>query len=149
MKRSKRLNVVLQLFAQQEEKASQAVQMARATLEQQKNQLRDLVAYQEEYYLSVTGQAQQTVSIMQWRRLQEYIEQLKGIIAKQEYQVQLAEVDVSRAQDAWQQAYLKRKSLESMVEKVVLQENFEADKKEQKILDELVQQLQQSRYNGS
>lgn len=149
MKRSKRLNVVLQLFAQQEEKASQAVQMARATLEQQKNQLRDLVAYQEEYYLSVTGQAEQTVSIMQWRRLQEYIEQLKGIIAKQEYQVQLAEVDVSRAQDAWQQAYLKRKSLESMVEKVVLQENFEADKKEQKILDELVQQLQQSRYNGS
>ncbi|WLD57023.1 flagellar export protein FliJ [Salinispirillum sp. LH 10-3-1] len=149
MKRSKRLSVVLQLFVQQEEKASQNVQMARVTLEQQQNQLRDLVAYQEEYYQSVTGEAQQTVSIMQWRRLQDYIEQLKGIIAKQEYQVQLAEVDVQRAQDAWQQAYLKRKSLEGMVEKVVMQETLEADKKEQKNLDELVQQLQQSRYNRS
>lgn len=146
MKRSVRLQVVLQLFQQKEDQALQGVQLATQDVEQQKLQLSSLVDYQNEYYRS-SGDTQQAVSIMQWRRLQDYIEQLKGIIAKQKYQVQLSEVALQRAQDAWREAHLKRKSMESMIEKIVVQEVLDADKKEQKYLDELVQQLQQSRYH--
>lgn len=146
MKRSVRLQVVLQLFQQKEDVALQGVQQATQDVEQQQLQLKSLIDYQNEYYQS-SSDTQQTISIQQWRRLQDYIEQLKGIIAKQEYQVQLSEVNLQRAQDAWRVAHLKRKSMESMIEKIVVQETFEADKKDQKYMDELVQQLQQSRYN--
>lgn len=142
MKRSERLQVVLRLYLRREDQAAEVVSRARGELDEHERQLQQLVDYQRDYHdgANTPGRG---VSMAQWRRLQDYIEQLRGIIAQQERQVGLARVELERAQSVWQNAHLERRSMESAIERISKLEQLEQSRQEQKMLDELIQQQQQ------
>lgn len=119
------------------------VQTAQVHLQTQESQLEQLVAYQRSYQ-DATGADRhggQSMSIAQWRRLQDYIDQLSGIIAQQEQQVGLAKADLERAEEKWRQAHLERRSMESAIERISREEQVQESRLEQKALDEMIQQM--------
>ncbi|MEX1058084.1 MAG: flagellar export protein FliJ [Natronospirillum sp.] len=145
MKRSKRLNVVLSLYQQREDSAAEQVQVVQNQLRDQEVQLAQLVAYQEDYQHSVKAKDGHhvAVSMAQWRRLQNYIEQLDGIIKQQEQHVNLLTADLERAEAVWHNLHLDRRSMETAIEAIVRDEQLTASRQEQKQLDEMIQQQRQ------
>lgn len=143
MRRSQRLQVVLQLYQRREDEMSGVVQAAQLQLQTQESQLHQLVTYQRSYQDATVADSGggQSMSIAQWRRLQDYIDQLSDIIAQQEQQVGLAKAEVERAEVKWQQAHLERRSMESAIDRISREEQVLADRQEQKALDEMIQQM--------
>lgn len=151
MKRSDRLGVVLRLYQQKEDQLSVSVQAAQAERDTQRARLEQLVDYQRSYQASARANSDagaQSMSIAQWRRLQDYIEQLTVIIRQQEQQVGLSEAEVERAEARWRSAHLERRSMESAIERIALEEQRAADRAEQKQIDEMVQQMRARRMQG-
>ncbi|MCH8551276.1 MAG: flagellar export protein FliJ [Natronospirillum sp.] len=147
MKRSKRLDVVLRLYQRREDQAAELVARARAELESHEAQLQQLQDYQADYERGAQTPDQGGVTMAQWKRLQDYIEQLDGIIRQQTRQVGLAQVELERVQVLWQNAHLERRSMESAIERISRLEQVEAARKEQKLLDEMIQQQQRRKLN--
>ncbi len=145
MKRSERLTVVLNLYQRHEDEAAAVLQQRQQHLAEQEKQLDQLINYQQDYQNRLGDSAQQGVSMAQWRRTQDYVEQLNGIIKQQEQQVRLADADVQSAERRWQQAHLDRKSMDSAVARIEAEEEREAERREQKVNDDLVQQMLQRR----
>lgn len=143
MKRSERLDVVLRLYQRKEDEQARQVEVAREQLGEHQGQLDQLVSYRASYQATVS--TQDSVSIAQWRRLQDYIDQLTGIIGQQERQVELSRVEVERAEARWRQAHLDRKSMETAIERIAGEEQMQEARLEQKNLDEMIQQMQARR----
>lgn len=146
MKRSVRLEVVLRLYQQKEDQLSVSVQSAQAERDAQQAKLDQLVDYQRSYQESAQGgNDSKSMSIAQWRRLQDYIDQLTLIIGQQRQQVGLSEAELERVEARWRSAHLERRSMESAIERIAMEEQRIADRREQKQIDEMVQQMRARR----
>jgi flagellar FliJ protein len=80
---------------------------------------------------------------MQWRRTQGFIDQLGGVIGQQEGVIKQWQRQEQQVLMQWQTLYQRRKSIGNLVDKLSMEELVEADKQEQKALDELVGQMLQ------
>ena len=143
MKRSERLQVIERLAKQREDQAAQALQQARAQLEQEVKQLDELAEYQRDYHQSLQVSGGSGISIEQWRRTQGFIDQLETVMGRQRGVIQQWQDQEAKLLAHWQGLYQRRKTLSQLVEKVSMEELVEADRREQKALDEVVSQMRQ------
>lgn len=143
MKRSERLQVIERLAKQREEQAAQALQQARAQLAQEVQQLEELAGYQQEYHNALQASGSGGVSIEQWRRTQGFIDQLETVMVRQRQVIGQWQQQEAKLVAHWQSLYQRRKTLNQLVERVSLDELIEADRREQKALDEVVSQMRQ------
>lgn len=143
MKRSQRFAVIERLAKQREDQAAQALQQARAQLAQEQQQLEELAGYQAEYHraLEVTGGS--GISIEQWRRTQGFIDQLETVMVSQRRVIGQWQEQEARLLEHWQSLYQRRRTLNQLVERFSMEELVEADRREQKALDEVVNQMRQ------
>lgn len=141
MKRSQRLQLVERLAQQREDQAAQALHQARHQLAGEQRQLAELEGYRGEYQQYLQVQGGQGLSILQWRRTQGFIDQLGQVIAQQEGVIRQWQRQEAQLLEHWRQLYQRRKTLGQLVERVSMEEIIEADRREQKALDEMVSQM--------
>lgn len=143
VKRSERMQLIERLAQQREDQAAQALAQTRQRIEQERRQLDELHSYRREYQGYLEQQGGAGISILQWRRTQGFIDQLGGVITQQEGVIQRWEQQEQQLIQRWQALYQRRRSLSQLVEKISFEEFVEADRQEQKALDEMVSQMMQ------
>jgi flagellar FliJ protein len=140
MKRSKRLEIVEKLAQQREDQAAQALAQVRRQLEVEQQRLDELMAYRSEYQGYLDQQSAQGISIEQWRRTQGFIDQLGSLAERQQNAIDGWQKREQQVLAKWRELYQKRKNIAQFIGKVSMEEFVEADKKEQKMIDEIVTQ---------
>lgn len=140
-KRSERMQLIERLARQREDQAAQALAQTRQRIEQERLQLDELHGYRREYQSYLEQQGGAGISIMQWRRTQGFIDQLGGVIQQQEGVIRRWQQQEQQLLQHWRTLYQRRRSLSQLVEKISIEEFIEADRQEQKALDEMVSQM--------
>lgn len=149
MKRSERMQLIERLARQREDQAAQALAQTRQRIEQEQAQLTELEGYRREYQGYLVERGSTGLSILQWRRTQGFIDQLGDVIQQQEGVMRRWHDQEQQLLRRWQALYQRRRSLGQLVEKISIEEFIEADRQEQKALDELVgQMMRQGGHRG-
>lgn len=145
MLRSQRLQVVLQLEEQKEQKALEKMAEAQKAVESQRQQIQNLEEYQQEYRNQIRRDQQGVVSVSRLQGWQAFIAQLDHVISQQQVVLKQAEEALNVARQAWQKAWESRRGMEKYIETCRLQEQREMDAREQKIADEAASRMYQRR----
>lgn len=140
MSRAKRLKIVETLAQQREEHAAQALSQVRTQLETEQNRLNELTSYRAEYLTYLDQAATQGVAMEQWRRTQGFIDQLASLAQNQQSVIDNWQAREAQLLETWRSLYQRRKNIASFIDKISVEEMIEADKVEQKKIDELISQ---------
>lgn len=139
MRRSKRLQVVLELAKRKEDEALKAMQAAQSSLNQQRAKLQELIQYQQEYQQALRDAFSTGATAANCATYQHFLSQVGGAIEQQQKAVTLAEEQFSKARLHWQSLYEKQKGMDGLIDRFRDEEDREIDKKEQQMIDELSQ----------
>ncbi|WP_250657655.1 flagellar export protein FliJ [Alkalimarinus coralli] len=139
MRRSKRLQVVLELAKRKEDEALKAMQTAQSSLNQQRAKLQELIQYQQEYQQALRDAFSTGATAENCATYQHFLSQVGGAIEQQQKAVTLAEEQFSKARLHWQSLYEKQKGMDGLIDRFRDEEDREIDKKEQQMIDELSQ----------
>lgn len=140
MSRSKRLEIVEKLAKQREDQAAQALAQVRNQLESEHARLEELLQYRQEYLSYLDQQGSTGISMQQWRRTQGFIDQLASLAQRQQQTIVSWQQREQQVLEKWRELYQRRKNIAQFVEKISIEEAVAADKKEQKLIDELISQ---------
>ena len=142
--RSSRMAIVEKIAKQREDQAANALNLMRQQMEMEIKRLEELKAYQVDYNGNLRTEGRQ-MSGMQLRNFNYFSDQLESIVAQQQGQIHKLEDQIEQIRDKWQQLYIRRKSIGSIVEKIKLEEWVVQEKKEQKLMDELISQIMRAK----
>ena len=140
MRRSQRLQVVLDLEAGREKAALEKFQEAQAILRQQQERLSELENYHAEYQQQMRDLTRRTLEVRHLQAGQEFISQLASAIVQQQDQVTRHEQRAQEARDQWQRARERREGMARYIETCRQRERGEDERIEQKALDEAANQ---------
>ncbi|MGL5007951.1 MAG: flagellar export protein FliJ [Plesiomonas sp.] len=135
------LTLLLEQAEQKEQTASGVLSQARQQLSGHLAQMDVIHDYRFDYcqQLSVRGSAGLTAH--EYSHLQQFIGHLDQNLTKQNYARRSFEEQADRARDQWLTAKKKHKSLMMLIEKRTLQKQQKAAREEQKLNDEMAEQL--------
>ncbi len=137
MTRSQRLKPIVEFKDQQQKKCLQDMADSKIRWENQQAQLDNLYLYQQEYH---TKQAHEddknALNVMQLVEERRFIDQLDNTIKQQQLIVKQAEREYQIKQQHWLKIKNDVTAVEHLVENLHDEEQKQADKQEQKILDE-------------
>lgn len=139
MRRSKRLQVVLELAKRKEDEALKAMQSSQNNLNQQNEKLQELIRYQQEYQQALRDAFSTGATAANCATYQHFLSQVGGAIEQQQLVVTLAEEQLNKARKHWQSLYEKQKGMGGLIDRFRDEEDLEIEKKEQKMIDELSQ----------
>lgn len=139
MRRSKRLQVVLELAKRKEDEALKAMQSSQNNLNQQNEKLQELIRYQQEYQQALRDAFSTGATAANCATYQHFLSQVGGAIEQQQLVVTLAEEQLDKARKHWQSLYEKQKGMGGLIDRFRDEEDLEIEKKEQKMIDELSQ----------
>ncbi|SFR50146.1 flagellar FliJ protein [Marinobacter daqiaonensis] len=134
--RSQRLQVVLTLEEQKEQKALDRMNEVRNQWQVEQDRLEELQRYQREYHQQMRGQQQGLVSVARLQGWQHFITRLDGLLRDQQTRVDQAGQKVEVARRQWQEAWERRRGMEKYIETCRQQEQRDRDLAEQKQADE-------------
>lgn len=137
MIRSERLKPIVEYKDQQQKKCLQDMADSKGRWESQKIQLENLYGYQKEYHEKQSHEADKvSLSVMQLVEERRFIDQLNDTIEQQIMIVQQAEREFQIKQKHWLRMKNDVTAVEHLVENLHDEERKDADKQEQKMLDE-------------
>ncbi|UZE94959.1 flagellar export protein FliJ [Alkalimarinus alittae] len=139
MRRSKRLQVVLELAKRKEDEALKAMQSSQNNLNQQHQQLQELTRYQQEYQQALRDAFSTGATAANCATYQHFLSQVGSAIEQQQRVVTLAEEQFNKARLHWQSLYEKQKGMGGLIDRFRDEEDRALDKKEQQMIDELSQ----------
>src|SRR5690606_29855818 len=138
--RSQRLQIVLQMAEQKEEAAQQELAKIQQRLKSEQDKLEQLQQFQQEYQNNLRAQTGRRISPAQYQTLSAFISRLSVAIQEQRRQIEFVGNVVARAQEKWRELYQKRKNMSDFIDRCRDQEAREADKREQRLMDEAAMQ---------
>ena len=143
MKKSERIQVVVGLAKRKEDSAAEICDNAKKVLEMEKLRLADLEDYYRDYESSFSRKTQglRATDLINSRS---FLNQLSDARENQKHNIARFEADFGEKKREWLRCYMKRQSLEELVERYQKQESVLADKKEQKMIDDWVNQTLKS-----
>ena len=136
-KSSQRLQALLKLAQLKEQQAARQLGEANGRLEQAQRQSSQLVQYRDEYqgqYLERTGG--QSFSRRDLLNYQGFFQQLEHVQEQQQRVIEQRDGERDQARDAWLDLYSRRLLLQRVRERRLQREQQEADKKQQRELDD-------------
>ena len=140
MRRSERLQVVLDLENRREKAALEVFQSAQAELQRQQERLDELERYHEEYQQQLRGNTNRTMAASQLQAGQQFISQLAAAIAQQQRQVDHYRERADEARDEWRKAWERREGMARYIETCRERERREDERIDQKAVDEAANQ---------
>lgn len=136
MKRSKRLQVVLDLAERKRKQADQWLSQAQGQVQQGEATLTQLHDYYSDYANSFYQQGAAGISPGQIHTHQAFMQKLRLAVEQQEKALQMDREQLEKVTAHWQSVYQHFKSVEMLVDKLKGQESKEAERQLQKELDE-------------
>lgn len=136
MKKSLRLRPVRDLKQQQERLEARKLADLQQQLQQARRQCTELEGYLKEYFNSVSSQRQLVRQASQLALYQAFVDRLQQAIQHQMQVVRQREMAVQAQTQKWISASEKLKSMDDLILRARQQEQLDADKREQKILDD-------------
>ncbi|MBF0471553.1 MAG: flagellar export protein FliJ [Gammaproteobacteria bacterium] len=144
MRRSKRLQPVLQIAERKEQEAMEVFGQGSRVLEEQKAKLQELHLYLQEYRQGLLQRGRAGVTGQQLRQLQQFIAQLEAAIREQQALIQVTEEQSALNRERWLDLRGKREAMEKVILRAREEEDMVQMKQEQKESDERAQ-LQRER----
>lgn len=141
MKRSKRMQSVVEIAKTKEQNAARLLGQKQQFLTAQRKRLDELISYREEYARQF--QSQGTIGF-DARRLHEYrsfLEKLNLAIVQQRDRINLAAGECHVCQKSWMDSRVNSKALGKVVDRFRTDETRKKELQEQKELDERAMQL--------
>jgi len=135
MKRSQRLQTIIDLHQRQENDALQALGRSRQQLAAQQSQLDNLQQYRLEYQQKLGVRQQQGMNVSQLLEFRAFADKLDKAIEGQQQTVLKQERDVRSAQAKWEECHQRTKSLKKLAELAVAEEAKIEHRQEQKEQD--------------
>lgn len=131
MKRSKRLQAIVDLHLLQEKDALQIMGSCQRKLEEQQKQLDHLKTYQQEYLAKLAERQKVGLNVSQLLEFRAFAEKLDKAIEGQRQAVLLQEREFRRTQAKWEECHQRTKSLEKLSEIALAEEIKLENKREQ------------------
>lgn len=133
--RSKRMELIAGLAKRDEDALAKTFQSAKIVVAQEQARLAELQNYYHSYSQMFAAKTTplHAQDIMQSRNL---LSRLADAQIAQEQQIILARQQLDHAQTQWQSSHLKRRSMEDLAQRCLVDEQQENDQKEQKQMDE-------------
>ncbi len=137
MKRSQRLNPVVDIAAEASAKVLLKVGEANTVWRQNSVQLDDLIKYKSEYLLRFRAGEQLSISAQKVMELRAFLVQLDQAIASQQRQVETSLRILQQQQQAWKKVRSKEQAVQSLIDRYQQEEIQVELKLEQRANDEL------------
>ncbi|MCB1664510.1 MAG: flagellar export protein FliJ [Pseudomonadales bacterium] len=137
MKRSQRLDSVVQLAERRAQDAAQALAFVQQRLQDEQQKLEQLEQYLAEYRDTVAQEGRKGLSVAVFRRYNDFSDNVMKAIAAQTQQVNTVRRQVEQVRRHWQMLDARHKGILKMQDKVRQTESLEAQRQEQKELDDI------------
>jgi len=138
---SKRLGVVLKVYIQKEKKMSDLMRDLTIQKQQEEEKLTQLYDYQKQYDNNFKEQAKQGITGSQLHSQQHFMDQLSDVIKGQHKALNDQNQYLQSVKEKYMQMLFKRQCFEKLIKKMEAKEQYQLDKAEQKMMDELTMQM--------
>lgn len=135
-KRSKRLQIVLDLAERKKKQADQFLAASRQRVEKDKQTLSQLDQYMSEYHQTYLGQNAEGYTGAQLHAQQAFMQKIKDAQDTQKQAMEQNRKELEIVEQHWKDTYAKLKGIEKLTDKVKQAEMLEQEKALQKQLDE-------------
>lgn len=139
--RATRLAPVIDMAERDEREAARQLGRCQALLSQAEVKLGELHRYLADYQQQWLTEGRQGVSGQWLMNYQRFLAQLETAINQQNQSVNWHRDNLRKARELWQQRYARLEGLRKLVQRYLDEARAAADKREQKLLDELSQRL--------
>ena len=139
MTRAKRLQPVQHLVDEQQRRLAQSLASMDKRLADAETKLAELERYRKEYEAQLALRAQSGIGVLDLRDYQAFLTRLSEAVRQQQALVQRARVERDLERTKWQEAAVRAKALDHVVERWQLEERLTMDRKEQRETDERAQ----------
>ena len=146
MTRSEKLQPVVKHVDKNEKSALEAVAFSQQQLQKQRNQLQQLNDYINEYTQQHTVAQSGSFSSMQLQEYNRFFTQLNDTITRQTQVVAMAQREVDMKRQKWKLTRSRSDAMHKIVDKIEASELKQADKIEQKFMDEVALRIS-SKHN--
>ena len=137
MKRSQRLNTVVDLAQRKLDEAGQALAFIQKKLGDEEHKLEQLQEYLVEYRATIKSACSKGLSVQAFRRYNDFSENVAKAITQQTQQVATVGQQVEQVRRHWQKLDARHKGLLKLRDKAVAEEAVLVERQQQKELDEL------------
>jgi flagellar FliJ protein len=137
--RAKRLQIVLTLAQRHEQEAARQVAEARAQMEAEEAQLRQLEEYTEQY-LQTYRTRTENVRAEDLMIYSSFIQRLNRVLAEQKIKLERVTAEYEQTLQQWREKYQRRQSIADLIARLEQEENTALEKRLQKELDDLTTQ---------
>lgn len=139
--RAARLAPVVEMAERAEREAARMLGRCQGQLTQAEMKLGELERYRADYQQQWVEEGRRGVSGHWLMNYQRFLSQLESAIGQQLQSVKWHRDNLDKARAAWQQRYARLEGLRKLVQRYLDEARAADDKREQKLLDELVQRL--------
>ncbi len=148
MKRSKRLEVIVDIKANQEQKALETLGQSQRQHTQMKGQVDGLTVYRSDYVDKCNAFAREGVQVSRLIEFRSFIDKLDVAIAGQERILKSMEQDVLQKRKMWEFTHRSTQSIQKVRESAMKVEQKQEDKREQSEQDEHASRLGRKKLTG-
>ena len=138
MKRSERMHVVQSVAAEREKIAVQELGKTRQILNQHLARLEELSNYRLQYVQQFTETGSVGVSARSLQDYRVFVDRLNTVVNQQEQIVEQARAHLASVYDQWLQTHSHTQAIEKLVGRFRADEKIQANRLEQKLMDEFV-----------
>ncbi len=136
MKRSQRIQVIVDLKSGQEQKALESLGKSQSEHQEMVAQIEHLTKYRLEYLDKFNSQSNAGLNILQLQEFRAFANKLDTAIAGQEKNLQDLAEKLAKKRKIWLQAHQKTNSLQKVQNSALQTEQIQVEKREQKDQDE-------------
>jgi len=136
IKKSQRLQVVVELYSRQEQEALLALGRSQQKYQDLQTQLEQLQRYRQEYQTNFTQQQNTGMSIGKLLEFRAFADKLDKALSGQQTALSLQEQEVIRVRQDWQGCHQRTKSLQKVCELALAEEMRAENRREQREQDE-------------
>ncbi|HCT99783.1 MAG TPA: flagellar export protein FliJ [Methylococcaceae bacterium] len=149
MKRSKRLQVIVDIKASQEKKALEMLGRSQRQHTQMKGQVEGLSSYRSDYVDKCNAFAKDGVKVSRLIEFRSFIDKLDIAISGQEKILKNMEQDVFLKRQTWEAMYQRTQTIQKVRESALKVEQHHENKREQREQDEHASRLGYKKYTAT
>ena len=136
MSRSEKLQPIAKIRKQQERNAGRVHGETMREVEQQQKQLSELIGYRDQYEKSFQTASASGLSVIRLQEYKIFLQRLDDAIAQQQQMVNNGHSQCEASQKEWMNKRSRRKMIDKVVENRQQEERLEAEKQEQRELED-------------
>lgn len=144
LSRAKRLEPVVDMAEKAEREAARQLGHYQGLVNQAEMKLGELERYRSDYQQQWLNEGSRGVSGQWLMNYQRFLSQLEGAIGQQNRSVAWHRQNLDKARAQWQERYARLEGLRKLVQRYQDEARLAADKREQRLLDELSQRLRRA-----